>query len=322
MGLMYGLDTASVDSNPKPNWTLARKYADWIYLRRSFCYWNGTRYIASEDTYYKRDAQPARDAGFVVGAYLFPGYWQGAPSPEDQVKVFVDAAGDIVKGKDFIPAFDLEFPGGVKKTGRSISEIGDLTERFIVALESAYGSPPVVYTSNGQIADPDTGLDNVSMPFLARCPLWVKTSYVVPADQPLYTGTVSWPHIGPLGSDPHDYYRVPRPWDKSGFWLQQFQGDCIRFPSTNLQPSAFARTVDVNRFHYLSSSSGVDPRIVDVQKRIAILGGSRQGPLNATGVWDSDTDAAVKNYQTAHGLQPDGVIGPKTFAALSWEKVA
>lgn len=35
------------------------------------------------------------------------------------------------------------------------------------------------------------------------------------------------------------------------------------------------------------------------------------------GVFEERTEAAVRNYQRAHWLDPDGVIGPKTWAALT-----
>lgn len=37
-----------------------------------------------------------------------------------------------------------------------------------------------------------------------------------------------------------------------------------------------------------------------------------------TGTWSAELSAAVVEFQTAHSLAPDGIIGPKTWAALLW----
>ena len=36
------------------------------------------------------------------------------------------------------------------------------------------------------------------------------------------------------------------------------------------------------------------------------------------GIFGNRTEKAVKQYQMAHGLVPDGIIGPKTWASLPW----
>jgi|SRR5262245_16728848 len=38
--------------------------------------------------------------------------------------------------------------------------------------------------------------------------------------------------------------------------------------------------------------------------------------VSASGVFDAMTEAAVRQFQRDHGLVPDGIVGPRTWAAL------
>ncbi len=54
------------------------------------------------------------------------------------------------------------------------------------------------------------------------------------------------------------------------------------------------------------------PATKDLQQRL-----SRQGrPVPATGLFDYDTEIAVKYFQSKMFLTPDGVVGPSTWQAL------
>jgi uncharacterized protein (TIGR02594 family) len=50
-----------------------------------------------------------------------------------------------------------------------------------------------------------------------------------------------------------------------------------------------------------------------VQQALAAKGFS---PGNIDGLWGSRTEAAVRAFQATHGLVADGIVGPKTLAAL------
>jgi uncharacterized protein (TIGR02594 family) len=54
-------------------------------------------------------------------------------------------------------------------------------------------------------------------------------------------------------------------------------------------------------------------KIIDVQTALARLG-YKPGPLD--GIWGRQTMAAVRAFQARSGLDPDGVVGPLTAAAL------
>ncbi len=54
-------------------------------------------------------------------------------------------------------------------------------------------------------------------------------------------------------------------------------------------------------------------KIKDIQQQLASRGYT-PGPID--GVWGRSTVAAVRQFQTTHGLTADGVVGPLTLAAL------
>jgi murein L,D-transpeptidase YcbB/YkuD len=61
-----------------------------------------------------------------------------------------------------------------------------------------------------------------------------------------------------------------------------------------------------------------DPAVVILRQRLAISGDfpAEAGATNSN-TFDSYVDAATKRFQARHGIQPDGVIGDGTFAALN-----
>lgn len=54
-------------------------------------------------------------------------------------------------------------------------------------------------------------------------------------------------------------------------------------------------------------------KIRDIQQQLAARGYT-PGPID--GIWGRKTAAAVRQFQLKHGLEPDGVVGPLTLAAL------
>jgi murein L,D-transpeptidase YcbB/YkuD len=64
-----------------------------------------------------------------------------------------------------------------------------------------------------------------------------------------------------------------------------------------------------------------DPAVVALRQRLAISGDlpaeAASGASGASTAFDSYVDAAVKRFQARHGIQPDGVLGAGTYAALN-----
>ncbi|MCL2429253.1 MAG: peptidoglycan-binding protein, partial [Alphaproteobacteria bacterium] len=67
-------------------------------------------------------------------------------------------------------------------------------------------------------------------------------------------------------------------------------------------------------FGFGAAESALGMRAYDVQRALNVLGISP--PLVETGRVDARTVAAVKSFQVAAGLIPDGIAGPKTKTAL------
>jgi murein L,D-transpeptidase YcbB/YkuD len=61
-----------------------------------------------------------------------------------------------------------------------------------------------------------------------------------------------------------------------------------------------------------------DPAVAILRQRLAITGDlpPEAGNSQST-VFDSYVDAAVRRFQARHGIQPDGVVGQSTFAAMN-----
>jgi uncharacterized protein (TIGR02594 family) len=55
-------------------------------------------------------------------------------------------------------------------------------------------------------------------------------------------------------------------------------------------------------------------KTIELQQLLAKLG-FRPGPLD--GIWGRQTVAALRAFQTSRGLEPDGILGPLTLAALA-----
>ena len=278
--MILGVDYASVDSNSRPNLEAAKA------LGLRFAFVRGT-YSKWADLTCARDRDAIRAAGLVFGAYMFPVMNKGAPEPEEQVAAFVLAAGLDVS-HDFAPVLDLEWPGGLAKTGRTRGELVEWIDRAILAIRRVYGCAPIIYSSARVLDGSDTdSLGGEASHLLIDCPLWL-------ARYPYKTRIA--PQLGveppappaPVGRDPDDW------------WAHQFQGDALGL-------AGFSSTVDLSRFHLLTRSSS-GSRVAWLQRRLGVT---------EAGFGDQ-TEAAVKRVQANAKLEADGVVGPATFAVVSW----
>lgn len=294
---MYlGIDIASVDGNKLVDWTAARAAG----VR--FAVFRGT-YKTWIDPTWAKEAARCRAAGIVVGAYLFPVMALDAPSAVEQVGTLASALGPIPLG-DLAPTLDVEFPGGIAKTGRSRSELLAWVVEAVTEMRRVFRVTPMIYTSarvwDGEDADSLNADELADLPpgitGLVECPLWLaRYPYKTRIDAVTEASTVDALALPP----------VPEAWGPSNVWIHQYQGDALRL-------SGFTSTADLNRFFDLRIGSTGD-RCKWLQRRLG---------LSQDGIFGPNTHKAVEDYQRVNGLTVDGIVGPRTFAYLSRIKLA
>lgn len=268
--MSFGIDIASVDGN-KPLTdaqlgVLVQSGLTFAFFRASWDKWGDPTFKHNEAVY--------RKAGVTIGGYIGPDIRRGAPSPQEQVRTFALNCG-LIRGVDFAPVIDIEFPNGIAGTGYTLDEIRGWIGQLILEVIIVFGCLPIVYTSGRVMDDYDADcLRGTSNEVVKGCALWL-TRYVRGYHQPPYTGTAPAPRPVFVGDD-------------DNFWIEQTQGDSLGLPG-------FTNTVDIDQFNYAKPT------------------GMRAGWL-ALKLRGHDLAA----WQAAHGLVPDYIVGPKTFAALSW----
>lgn len=284
--MQLGIDYAGVDGDAPPDWSAVARVFSFAIFRDT--------YRTTVDPVAKRDRDPARAAGLIVGEYMFPMMDTSSPAPADQVKVFASSA-DVRHGIDLPPMLDIEFPHGLAATGRSRPDLITWIRDAITALRNTYGCWPLLYTSqrvwDGSDAD---CLDAPPTPDLIDCPL-VLSRYPFKERLPAVT---SHDLVTQLKDPP-----VPLSWD-GAWWIHQYQGDA-------LGAVGFSSTVDLNRFHGVGVSSS--------PSRGNVRWAQRRLKLAETGVFDNITIDALIEFQKSKGLTADAVIGVKTFVALAWQ---
>ena len=60
-----------------------------------------------------------------------------------------------------------------------------------------------------------------------------------------------------------------------------------------------------------------DPSVAVLRQRLSISGDLPRAAMNNSDSFDSYVEAAVRRFQARHGIQPDGIVGETTYAALN-----
>ncbi|MDN5769389.1 MAG: peptidoglycan-binding protein [Microlunatus sp.] len=106
--------------------------------------------------------------------------------------------------------------------------------------------------------------------------------------------------------------------------LQKSMGNAA--VTTLIHPSHSAGTLTIQR---VSAAKGTGaqtwvrpgdtgPDVTNLQQRLNAIG-SPGTPLTENGVYDATMRSTVTRFQSAHGLDPDGVVGPLTYEAMDRE---
>lgn len=303
-----GIDFANMDGDDLTTDKLLKGGADrFVIIRKGYGYYDAGHkaFGLAADAAYAHNAQAVRDAGLVLGSYLFPVIHVGAPSPAEQVANFVKAAGDIQPFKDLPPTLDVEFPGnGIADTGLTQGAAYSWVLGFVTELKKTFGVEPIVYTSHVEWCDTN-GLGGPKDLGGHDCPLWIKIPYHLAAGRAPDTSPRTQPHVGATSWDRADLFRIPPPWEKSGWWIRQFQGDA--------RGLAGVHQADLDDFQLKlvdAMNASDDGRMPWVGKRLGLA-----STATAT---ENDAHDALLAFQEKHGLEVDGVIGVATFAALAW----
>lgn len=282
--MILGLDYASIDSNAKPDLAAARAVGVRFAIVRA-------AYAAWTDPTPARDRDAIRAAGLTFGAYLFPLLGASHPTPEEQVKIALDGA-ELIPGRDLPLALDIEFPGGL---GRTRTEAAAWIARAVQAVRQETGALPMIYSSQRVLDGADSdALAGAADDAIRGCPLWL-ARYPYAARRPAV--------LSPAGTSPP----VPRvAGDADNWWAWQYQGDALQLPG-------FTATVDLDRWNPLTKGAR-GGRVAWAQRRLRMAEG-------LPAVWDDTMDDVVRYWQAIQGLEPDGVVGPATFAALAAVRV-
>jgi peptidoglycan hydrolase-like protein with peptidoglycan-binding domain len=288
-----GLDYASVDDNEVPDFVAAKRAgARFAILRAVY----GRRVAGQRDNLpvyidpvWARDSGAVKAAGLKRTAYLFVCYPRAGvetPSPEMQAQMFIDHV-QLERNHDYVPMLDVEEesdgPDGLDSFG-----MYDWTLCVCKKLRDHYGAWPGMYTSARVWSEI---LCNHDAGELLECPLWLAAPW------PLDVET----KVDLDGAPGYSPYTISQFGDATNYWLYQYQGDATQWPG-------FSSTVDANRFHTVArGSNGTIVRWI--QRRVGAFVDGDFGP---------QTESAVKAFQIQHGLLADGIVGPLTFAPLSW----
>lgn len=283
MSPSFGPDLASVDNNTNIDWLAARTHSTFTILRAVYGRQTPDHpHGPTPDPVWAAEAPRARQAGLVVGGYLFLCYPRSGfttPEPEVQADAMADYC-QLEAGKDFPAFFDVE-----EESSLSAAEYYDWTLRAYNRLLGRYGCTPGMYSSNRVIVE---YMHSRPAGELAEAQLWLAKPWPWPTRSPA--------NFDALPNTP----TVPQNW---GPWaIYQRQGDALHYPGFN-------HTVDINLFRVLGVGAK-GPHVAWYQKRLP--------GLVVDGDFGNKTREAVCAVQQENGLPIDGIIGPKTHCPIAW----
>lgn len=235
------------------------------------------------DSRHREYRQAAKANGLLFGSY---GVLYPAGDAVAQADTFLDVVG-VVEPDELPPMLDLEVEDGIPG--------GDGEHRaglaWVERVEDVTGRRCLVYTGWGFWKAID---DRAESP-LADRPLVV--AHYTDGDKPLMPR--AW-HAWTI----HQY---------SGNGGERVAGCLVDIDRDVAHPSVgLLEIIAASKLHEAHPRPWM-PSVHELQARLGV---------DADGVWGPKSNAALRAYQTAQGLPPTGIVGPRTIALLFPEHVA
>ena len=103
-----------------------------------------------------------------------------------------------------------------------------------------------------------------------------------------------------------EYALPPRRKDDPDFDMNEFRMQVAAIISGNAPAPSIIPAADASGRPTLRRDA-TDDFVKEIQSKIGV---------SASGVFDEMTEATVRQFQRDHGLVPDGIVGPRTWAML------
>lgn len=277
-----GLDVSGYQGNV--NWSsVAAAGASFAYVKAT----EGVTYVSS---YFSQQYNGSANAGLIRGAYHFAR--PDTSSAAAQADYFIDHGGTWrADGKTLPGALDIEYnPKGDTCYGMSRTAMIDWITAFSNRYRARAGRAPIIYSTTdwwSQCTGNYAG-------FGATNPLWIAN----------YSGT-------PLP--------LPHGWTSQTIWQYAdagtFPGDQNTFNGTLAGLRTFALgdyTPPPVRAWPLLQQGQTGRQVTTLQYLLKAHGAT----VNVDGDFGPATRTAVVSFQSAHGLEADGIVGPNTWQAL------
>ncbi|WP_420718456.1 GH25 family lysozyme [Streptomyces sp. H51] len=276
-----GLDVSGHQGNV--DWTsVAGKGAAFAYVK-------ATEGVSYTNPYYSQQYNGSRSAGLIRGAYHFalPDVSGGAAQAD---WFFAHGGGWTADGYTLPPALDIEYnPYGASCYGLGASAMVSWIKAFSNEMYALSGRYPMIYTTTDWWS---TCTGNTSA-LAATNPLWIAR----------YASSVG---------------TLPAGWSAQSIWQYAdsgtFPGDQDVFNGTTAELQALALgTGGSTTTAWPTVKKGASGQTV---KTIQYLLNAHGAALTVDGAFGTNTYNAVVAFQSANGLDADGVVGPLTWAAL------
>jgi lysozyme len=244
----------------------------------TFAFIKATEGVQSSDEYFDQNWAGMAQVGIARSAYHF---FMANKDPIDQANNFLRLTQKVWRDGDLPPVLDLE-----RTYFMSASVVLDRATQWLNAVERAIGLRPIIYTFpnfwESSLGDPQR---------LADYPLWIA-----------HFGTTN-PYV-PGGWRTWTFHQYTESGQVSGVAgavdRNNFNGnldDLQKLVKGNLPLRQGAKGQIVIKLQTLLKQKGFDVGVID-------------------GDFGPKTKATVMAFQTSAQLLPDGIVGPRTWAAL------